>query len=193
MKKIFVFVFVFAFLCFSAGLVAQENNIILPEKPNRVAYKDYTLQNAGYWIAVEAYGGSMANFNKRNLQFAGIGVVNGYRFNEFLRLGLGLGIKYYLNSKDVRSSSINCSIPIYLDIRGDIISQESRTIVPFWSCDIGGEIHDGFFFSPTLGLRYGEKRNSTIFGIGFSYNQLNTLKKDKEGRLLLFAKIGYEF
>lgn|SRR5574344_122897 len=185
--------FMLILACFSIDLSAQDRNVKLPEVPNKTPYRDYSQSNAGYWFAVGVSGGTMIDFNRRDIQYAGVDVVNGYRFNEYIRLGVGLSAKYYINSADVRNTSSKISVPVYMDFRGNIVSQESRTAVPYWSFDIGSALHDGFFFSPTLGMRWGEKRSSFLLGLSYSYNEMDTFKKNAEGRNMISVKLGYEF
>ena len=49
---------------------------------------------------------------------------------------------------------------IFVNARGNFISQEVREIVPYWSVDIGGAIRDGFMFTPSFGCRIGEQRSA---------------------------------
>ena len=179
--------------CGITATYAQERNIKLPQQPKRAAYSDYKNADTGFWCAAELSGGSTTMFKRHNMPFAGFNVINGYRINEFLRTGIGFGAKYYINNDDVHSSSIPWTFPVYLDIRGNIISQEDRTIVPYWAFDIGAEMRDGFFCSPTVGLRIGEKRSSLLLGISYSYNEMKTHKEKRESRNLLSLKLGYEF
>lgn len=191
MKKNILLLVCCFLLCLTAN--AQERNIILPEKPNRTNYTDYSNNDAGYWGALELSGGSMFDVGKRDLPETSFAVVNGFRFNEFLRIGIGLGVKYYVNNNDVRTNSQSWTFPLYADVRGNIVSQYSRTVVPYWSVDMGSEIRGGFFFSPTIGMRFGQKRSSFLLGLSYEYTQVNTYSKDNEGRNVMMLKLGYEF
>ena len=181
-----------ALLCMTA--YAQENQVTrLPEKPNRTAYKDYTQSQGGYWFSVEGFGGTMADPNEKNIQYIGADFVNGYRFSEFLRAGVGVGMKYYFGSDKVRTSSVSWGFPLYIDLRGNIISQNDREAVPFWSVETGTEIRSGFFFSPLIGLKIGEQRSSFTVGISYTYFKMDTWAKDGDSRNMVSLKVGYEF
>ncbi|MEG1729215.1 MAG: hypothetical protein RR280_06710 [Bacteroidaceae bacterium] len=192
MKRFFI-LFSVLYVTTLGTIIAQERNITLPEMPNKSGYSDYLDVDNGYWCSIEVSGGATVQFKRRNMSFGGIAVINGYRINEFIRAGIGFGTKYYINNKDVRHSSIPWTFPLYVDLRGNFISQDNRTLVPYWSFDIGAEIRDGFFCSPTLGLRIGEKRSSFLVGVSYSYNEMKTLRHKNKGRSLLLLKIGYEF
>lgn len=182
------------FIAFCTECMAQENVVKrLPEKPKRSGYRDYGTEDKGYWIAIEAFGGSMADVGRRCIPFAGASIVNGYRFNEFLRIGIGLGTKYYISNDDVRTSSIPWSFPLYADVRGNIISQNDRTIVPYWSIDIGAEVRNGVYFSPTFGARIGEARSSFIIGVSYQMVPMDTWRDKSELRNMFALKLGYEF
>lgn len=181
-------------LLLSSYCLAQENEVKrLPEKPHTSNYRDYSTTDNGYWTAVELNGGATAMTGRRNLPFAEGTWVNGYRFNEFLRVGVGFGAKYYFNNDDVRTKSSPWVFPLYADFRGNIISMYNRTVVPYWSADIGSEIRNGFFFSPTIGLRIGEARNAFLIGINYRIGTMDTKKKENEARSMFALKIGYEF
>ena len=85
----------------------------------------------------------------------------GYRTGEFFKLGPGV-------SPGIIAGSFN--MPVYLDLRGNIISQESRMVVPYWSLDAGytfGQIYKGLYASPTVGVRVGMPRNDFIAGLSY--------------------------
>jgi hypothetical protein len=82
---------------------------------------------------------------------------------------------------------------LYADFRGNIISQQDRSLVPYWSFDIGAEIRNGFFFSPTIGVRIGEGRSSFLVGLNYRYGSVKTWKDDNDMRSMFALKLGYEF
>lgn len=172
---------------------SSSNGVILPQKPHVSGFVDHGDLDCGYFVAIEANGGSTVMFKRRNTPFIGADVVNGYRFNEYLRVGVGLGAKVYTNNDEVRKSSIPWTFPIYADVRGNMVSQRSRSVVPYWNLNIGTECRDGFFFSPIIGLRVGENRSSFLIGVGYSYNQMETFRSSSEGRDLVVLKLGYEY
>lgn len=179
---------------FSLTVSAQENKVTrMPEKPDRAAYTDYSQSQSGYWFTVEGLGGSMADPNSKCLQFIGAQTVNGLRLNEFLRGGIGIGMKYYFKSEDVRTSTISWGFPLYANLRGNIISQNDRAAVPFWSLEAGTEIRSGFFVSPLIGLKLGEQRSSFTVGLSYTIIKMDTWDKDGDMRNLVTLKFGYEF
>ena len=185
-------------LLIGAGQAFAQNNVRLPEAPQRVAYHDHTQLNDGFWIAIEAQGATSILFdsNKTNAQRAGLAVVAGYMFNEFLKIGVGMGGNCYVsNNQPMRSTSIAWNMPIYLDLRGNFGSQEVRNCVPYWSLDLGGAVKDGIFASPTIGLRFGEKRDSWLLGVTYSISQILNNKDLKYPEAVSFVglKAGYEF
>ena len=83
--------------------------------------------------------------------------------------------------------------PIYANVRGNIISQDNRSVVPYWSFNIGGAIRDGFLVSPTIGIRVGEQRNAFIAGISYGYNEIKGYENGKKGINFVLMRLGYEF
>lgn len=183
----------------SVALFAQVPTV--PQAPNvnrNSKYTDYTIQEKGFWWGGEVLSGVLAHprgiYGPLQAQ-----LVAGYRFNEFFQLGAGVGVRYYLNSDGARYSRSNVSVPIFLDLRGLIISGESRTVVPCWSMDLGWAIGDGFMASPMIGLRIGSGiRHHFIVGIAYLGQQTklyNDLRTDfhfgfMNGAML---KLAYEF
>lgn len=198
--------------------------VTMPETPKRPKYKDYETAEKGYWTAVEIWGGGAVDFGgKPNMCNIDIHWINGYRFNEWIRIGVGLGFRYYLGdlnfaSADGRSypepisSGYNWTdpsnpkeglggsqwaLPLYLDLRGNIMSMATRMCVPYWSFDagytfsgkfvnqaetvksaaagddprivIGGDKlqGQGFFFAPTLGIKIVGPRHTVLLGISY--------------------------
>ncbi len=190
MKKILTVILI---MTFATSLYAQDN-IRLPERPkNRTQYRDLTVQEHGYWTAVELGGGMTTMFNRSNMAMVDLDWVNGYRFSEFFRAGVGLGVKYLFNNDKVRTSSVAWVFPVYVNARGNFISQQDRGSVPFWSVNVGGEFRGGFLFAPTLGYRFGASRHSFTLGVGYTLSQYDTYKKNNEMIGTIHLKVGYEF
>lgn len=172
-----------------------------PQEPKGKGYVDYSDLDKGWWCAVEVHAGAFWYWDKPDA--AGVFALtftNGYRFSEYFKLGVGFGVRYNLNDNDtykryqeLKGLKAPLSIPIFLNLRGNIISQKSRICVPFWNADIGYAVFDSFFFDAGLGMRVGGKRNN--FVLSFNYmGQLIQYNPDKTrfGNGFLF-KIGYEF
>ena len=198
--------------------------VTVPETPKRPKYKDYETAEKGYWTAVEFWGGGAVDFGgKPNMCNVDIHWINGYRFNEWIRVGVGLGFRYYLGDLNYKSGGVDYpepisskyswtnpnnqketqggnqwAIPLYLDLRGNIMSMATRLCVPYWSFDAGytftgkfvnqkdyvddktpgtadptkdidGKLvqGQGFFFSPTLGIKIMGPRHSLLIGISY--------------------------
>ena len=112
-------------------------------------------------------------------------LIAGFRTGEWFKAGLGVSPKYVVNQGGV-------VLPIYLDLRGNIISQESRMSVPYWSFDAGytvGSLYKGLYLSPTAGVRVGMPRNNFIAGLTYILQQ--TGPGDFAHGVGL--RIGYEF
>ena len=193
-------------LVLTVGQVFAQRPVRLPERPtNRPAYRDHAELDNGFWCAVEAYGGTSILFKDGvdDAQRAGLSFTGGYMVNEFLKLGLGIGGNCYVNNNDqLRSTSIKWTMPLFIDLRGNLLSQEVRNFVPYWSVDIGGAIRDGFFFSPTIGMKFGEKRDSWLLGLNYNIQQIKNWTKDNRNangqttpEMVSFVsiKVGYEF
>lgn len=174
--------------------ISAQDDVRLPEKPDRPQYVDYSEQERGFWCAVEVDAGSSVDIHEKNMQVAGGSFIGGYRFNEYIRVGLGLGGRCYVNNNDARRSETSLfTLPIFANARGNFVSQNSRDIVPYWSFSIGGIVWDGFFFSPTVGLRFGEQRDSWLLGLSYSFNTIKAYPDTKKEANFLMLKIGYEF
>ena len=197
-------IFIIALVLTAGEMSAQ---IRLPERPNRPRYVDHSETTSGFWCAAEANIGSSILFKDgvKDAQRAGLSFVGGYMVNEFLKIGLGIGgLCYFNKNDDLRSTDIKWTMPIYFDIRGNMTSQESRNFLPYWSVDIGAAVRDGFFFSPTIGMKFGEIRDSWLIGISYSIQQIkNWTDQNKkfsphgqttpETVSFVSIKLGYEF
>ena len=80
-------------LGFSLCSYGQNNNVTLPEKPNRNKYVDYSTKESGFWCAAQIG----ANYGDTAL-LAQLDVIGGYRFSEFLRVGIGVSPRIGLKS-----------------------------------------------------------------------------------------------
>ena len=170
---------------------AQDRHIIMPEQPvvkNNIAEKDN-----GYWCAIELGGGSTVMDNMKNVAMVGGSFTNGYRFNQYLKVGLGVGLLYYPNNKNVRMSDNHFSFPVFLNARGNILSDDIRRTVPFWSVNIGTSVYDGFFFTPAVGLRIGEMRSAFLLSVAYTFRRLDAYPQKNKDYHGAFLKLGYEF
>ena len=180
----------------SVGMMskAQEPKVKLPEPSRRVAYKDYAQSDKGFWCSVEVNGGSSLILNHTNVQRVGTIFTTGYRISEFFRVGAGLGASYYVNgNKDVRGDNNAMVMPLFVNVRGNAISHESREAVPYWSMDIGTMLGDGLFLSPTLGVRIGQARNALLLGLRYTLAEIDACPNYSTTVNFFSFNIGYEF
>ncbi len=173
MKKFLII----AALLLPLALGAQEHTgYTLPEKPNRAKYIDFPSLDRGLWFAVQLSPGINFNYGPQ----AQLDVIAGYRFGEFFRIGAGIS---------PQKSASYFTLPIFLDLRGNIISQESRMVVPYWNLDAGYVLNHGVYASPTIGIRVGQPRNNFIAGVTY-------ILQHEYYDILTHAiglRIGYEF
>ncbi len=170
-----------------------QNGVKMPEKPKHKAYRDYRQQDKGFWCSVEGNVGSHVMLKQRNMQYVGVAWTLGYRFSEFVRTGIGIGGKYYFNNISCRDTNVRWTFPLFANLRGNFISQRDRSLVPFWSVNVGAALRDGFFLSPSLGLRFGEERNAWLLGIGYNFQCIDAAEGIRDEAHSLYLSCGYEF
>lgn len=191
MKKIALILFA---LTIGISAIAQNRNVSLPNKPyGRTAYKDFSEDAGRVWLAGELKTGTSVLINRKNVLITGATITGGYRFNEYLKVGLGIGGKFHFNNSNLRTAKNEWAFPVYADCRGNIVSQQDRNAVPYWSVDLGGEINGGIYFSPTIGYRFGMPHDSFLLGLSYELVNADTWKKENETISALVLKIGYEF
>lgn len=192
MKKSIVLTAAFA-LC-TCLATAQERTIKMPEEGGGTSKIFNTAQaDKGYWCSVEAAGGSTLMEGRKNVAMAEVSFTNGYRFSEFFKVGVGIGALYYINNSNVRCSSRHLAMPLYLNARGNMLTDAIRGCVPYWSVDAGAVFPDGLFLAPTVGLRVGDKRSAFLVGIGYSIRQIDAKRGADTGYSGASLRIGYEF
>ncbi|MDD6281174.1 MAG: hypothetical protein PUA76_05735 [Bacteroidales bacterium] len=181
---------------------AQENQLNrLPEIGSANEVKDYSQSNTGFWIAAEASGAYSCRLFHSNFSLAEVDAVFGYRFNDYLRVGLGVGARYYFDNDKVRYTRSEWAFPLYFNMRGNFMPAFYRNLVPYWSVDVGGTIRDGLLVRPTLGLRIGRQRSAFLLGLGYMGQDMKTFALDDKGRWygkskfvsFVTLKLGYEF
>ena len=179
-------------------------NPAIPEnknlQPAEGYYSNPYTKISGVWWSVESTTGYSIRFNKSGGGFEELSVAGGWRFNEYVRIGLGVGGRYYFCCDDLRYRAHDWALPIYLNIRGGFMSRAERTVTPFYSFDIGCSIGDGFMVRPTIGIKIGDMRQSFLLGVSYLGQQMCTAPTiDKPAghthSFISFAalKLGYEF
>ncbi|MBQ6747581.1 MAG: hypothetical protein IJR07_11145 [Bacteroidaceae bacterium] len=173
---------------------AQEREIKMPEAPRQSRYTEFSLREKGYWWATDLSIGQSITFHEKDLLTAGFTFVNGYRFNDYLRIGVGIGVQYHaINSDEIRNTDIRWTMPMFFNVRGNFMSQEVREIVPCWSADVGFVVGDGVMFTPSFGFRFGERRSAFLLNLGYSFRTIKAKHGFSEKRNYVLLKIGYEF
>lgn len=171
---------VLAFALMMVPSFAQNHtDYTLPDAPKRSRYIDYPSQYKGLWFAVQAtpaFGTGGASGQ--------VDLIAGYRTGEWFRIGAGVSPTF---------SAAGFTIPVYLDFRGNLISQESRMAVPYWSLDAGYTFgaYQGLYASPTVGVRVGMPRNNFIAGLTYILQQIGPGGFVPSHAVGL--RIGYEF
>ena len=159
------------------------------------AYVDYTIKERGFWGAVELSAGVNVHIVEKYKSSFPLEAtfIGGYRVNEYFQIGVGAGVRQYVGGNDrifvgknnEYDHRIKVAFPLFANIRGLFIDNRSRTVLPYWSANIGYTIYDGFYLSPSAGLRIGSmERNHFTMGIGYSLQSVKGLNmpKDSIGR-----------
>ena len=180
-------------LTITAAANAQYRDVKLPDAPKHTNYRNYEAQDNGYWFAIEAEGASSIMPTRKNMQFASATFTNGYRFNQFLRVGAGVGSRIYVNNTDVRDKSDRFAIPIFANLRGNFISAYDRDGVPFWSVNAGYVINDGVFANPMIGYSFGGMRHNFLIGVSYTISRFKDYNNENTTFSYFGLKLGYEF
>lgn len=141
-------------------------------------------QKTGYELTIDATGAiGLSNLSKYN---AGVSVINGYRFNDKIAIGLGVGFRYaetlYYYSEDstlgnYESRDNKFLIPIFLQAKFNFIDGK---ISPFIIGDIGYTIDVGqnqnknleaLFVEPIIGVDFKSVKTTWYLGLGVNLQQ----------------------
>jgi len=171
MKKNIIFLAVV--LGVAVGTYAQDRQVTLPERPNRSKYTDYSTKDDGFWCAIQLG----ANYGDTGF-VAQLDAIAGYRFSEFLKVGVGVSPRIGLKS-----------VPVYFDARGNIIPQIDRMYSFYWNFDLGYAIKDGIYLSPGLGIMFGGIRHNFLIGLNYTLQGFENVQPKHFGGV----RIGYEF
>ena len=185
-------------LLLTVGQVLAQGDASLPQRPTRSAYVDPNSPRSysGFWGAFEVNGGTSVIFSsgKCNALRAGLSAVAGYMFNEYFKVGVGLGGNYYLRNNDqFRNTTSKLNMPIFLDVRGSLFSQDTHEIVPYWGVDVGTMINDGPFIAPTFGVKLGDLGSSLYIGVSLTLQKVKNKEPNPSKVCFASLKVGYEF
>ena len=142
--------------------------------------------NTGYKGMVDiGYGIGTSKWGTGRIELA---TTHGYHFFPFLYAGVGIGANYYHDRKA-------WSIPVFANIRGYLPLSDPQ-LSPFADIRVGYSVADidGFYFSPSIGLRYGvNEQYGLAFSIGYEIQNFNTIdlpklkKKDNSAFTMRFS------
>jgi hypothetical protein len=134
-----------------------------PAPPRDMDYHDREIHHSGeghhdrldeahlrpYYQAKRGYFGQ-ANLNL-GLNQVGIRVINGFRFNRFAQLGVGVGIDFYrfsnnsfgfndnsYNGYNVANSRDGVYLPVFLHFTGELLN---KRVTPFYAIEAGYGFH----------------------------------------------------
>lgn len=134
--------------------------------------------NIKYAIGVEHEGTNIVEFN----------LVNGYRFNQYIFVGGGIGVNYYYQG------SKNTFIPVYVDFRAYFTDNEvtpyininlgysfyesKKKVGCFAMCEYEGNVTSsgGLFFNPSVGVTINlpDTKSALNISIGYQLQKLST-------------------
>ncbi len=153
-------------LVLSSILKAQNDSI------PKISYKTHGYINLDELV----YSPSYENINNEEPYFNeysyGFRTVNGYQFNEYFSLGLGIGVDKYVKS---------ILFPVTIDARTILLKGKES---PYFSLNVGysigfnqaGNNIGGLLLNPSIGIKmFISKRVAYYFGVGYKLrSQTNT-------------------
>lgn len=164
-----------------------------PEVKKDPALTDYADFDKGFWCRATLSGAYTLFMSANNVPLTELDLACGYRFNQYLKAGIGIGFRYYINNRDIRSDRHKWGFPIYATVSGNIIGEAYRSVVPYYTLDLGGTIRDGFMWRPTFGIRIGQPRSAFLLGITYTGQTLEYKTGKNRYCSALGLTIGYEF
>lgn len=201
-KKLLTLVFVASAIMCSAQSKPTREVVMPTEKAQTSDLKDYFNIERGFYGSVDFNGGILFGpSHYGSVGFTEIDIIGGYRFSEYIRVGLGLGARLHIDPNHHRYMTHKWAMPIFLDARGNFIPTGYRTVVPFWSFNIGGSCPDGFMIRPSVGFRIGQKRSAFLVSIGYIGQQVRSIDPEVLGGIEkthpifsgLNITLGYEY
>lgn len=195
MKKISILL---VMLVLAVCASAQDNQVKrIPGKGYDPNQQQYTQFERSVWFSAEVLGGASCHLKGHNMGLAELDFTVGYRFSQYLKVGVGIGPRYYIEQGNLRRSDIKWGMPIFATVRGNLIPGKYRSVVPYWGIEVGASVRDGAFFRPSLGLRIGEPRQAFTIALSYMGQDIATYNSEMEkvGKFTNFAclRLGYEF
>lgn len=159
----------------------------------------YSEFEKGFFFATELNAGYSLNLTKANMGYTELDVIGGYRFNEYLRIGAGMGPRLYIGAGE-RYAKSKLGFSLYANVRGNFIQSLYRDIVPYYSVDFGPSFPDGLMWRPAVGIRVGSKRSALLIALTYTGQNLriSEIKNDKALKAhkytsFIGVKVGYEY
>lgn len=172
---------------------AQTRTPKLPPVGDDKSLSDMSQKDKGFWCAGQLSGGYSTLLSSTNVPFTELDFVGGYRFSQYLKVGIGLGGRYYFNNNDLRKTNTKLSMPIFVNVRGNFYDDTYHTVTPYYSMDLGETIGDGFMMRPTIGIRVGQSRSAFIAGVTYTGQVLRKWNDKRRFVSLMGITLGYEF
>ena len=166
---------------------------VLPPVSKNTGLNDYATNDTGFWMRTTLQGAYTVFLSSRCTPLTEFDIAGGYRFNQYLKAGIGFGARYYFNNDDLRCSSIDWSFPIYATVTGNIIDDTYRNVVPYYTFDMGGAIRDGFMWRPSIGIRIGQPRSAFLLALTYTGQSLKYKTGSDKYVSSVGITLGYEF
>lgn len=166
---------------------------VSPEVKKDPALADYADFDKGFWFRTTLSGAYTLFMSDKNVPLTEFDLAGGYRFNQYLKVGAGVGFRYYINNHDLRSDRHKWGFPVYATFSGNIINETYRSVVPYYNLDLGGTIRDGFMWRPTFGIRVGQPRSAFLLGLTYTGQTLEYKTGKNRYCSALGLSLGYEF
>lgn len=144
-------------------------------QPQSVSPKVKKESRHGYLLLIENSAGLGTGDYGMNMEK--FSIINGYRFNPYISLGIGTGIRYgTLSNYDVDFD--NFYLPVFADFRVNFIN---RKVTPYISLDLGSVYNlsdsdedPGVFFNPTIGVKFKfTQRMGLNIGVGYDLQTIS--------------------
>jgi hypothetical protein len=165
---------------------------------SQTAQKEVPPDN-GWWCAAEFNGGAFWYAPHVENFVEGFTFTNGYRFSEYIRLGIGFGVRATQDDYDYVSKFPYklqaATLPLFLNARGNMMSMQSRKCVPFWNVDVGfAFLKNLFFLDAGAGMRVGKQRHSFVLSVNY-FGQMVDRHYRQQSNFSngIMVKLGYEF